>query len=203
MLSRFRRYLQHVPLVALSLVGTTLSATDTAGGHGPAVTLFGHALSPAAQFGVKVINFGIFFAVLYFALKGVLSVAFKERTRELEEKLTQAERDKAEGEQQIAELEARMADLQQELDGILAKASAEAEAERERILEGARMEAATVVTQARGEIETRQRQAERELRSLVADLAMEGARTRIAHRLQGEVAQAVMDRSIEQVGGAR
>jgi len=173
------------------------------GSHGPAVVLFGHELSPLAQFGIRVFNFAIFFAILYFALRGILSSAFRLRARDLEERLSQAELDRLQGEAQIRDMEVRMAGLQQELDGFLAKAEVDAESERQRILEAARGEAATILAQARQDIETHRRQTEQDLRALVADLAVEGAKARLQTRLVGPVAQDVLDRAITQVGGAQ
>lgn len=173
------------------------------GAHHPAVKLFGHDLGSGAQFGVMAFNFLLFAGILVALLKGALASAFKARTKELEDKLSQAEREKAEADRQIAELETRMAGLQQELEGIMAKAGVEAEAEKERILDSAKAEAAQILEQTKAEIGAQQRQAEAELRALVADLVVAGAARRLEGRVQGEVAAQVMDRAIDQVGGAK
>jgi len=171
--------------------------------HHPVVKLFGHSLGSGAQFGVMVFNFLLFVGILVALLKGALSSAFKARAKELEDKLSQAERDRAEADRQIRELEAKMAGLQQELEGIMAKAGVEAEAEKERILESAKAEAAQILEQTRAEIGAQQRQAEAELRALVADLVVAGATRRLEARVQGDVAAQVLDRAIDQVGGAK
>ena len=171
--------------------------------HHPQVKLLGHSLGRGAQLALMVFNFILFAGLLWVLLKGALSSAFKARTKELEDKLSQAERDKAEAEARIRELEARMAGLQQELEGIMGKAEAEAETEKGRILESARAEAALIRDQTRAGIESQQRQAEAELRALVAELAVAGATQRLEARVRGNVADRVMDRAIEQVGGAK
>jgi F-type H+-transporting ATPase subunit b len=171
--------------------------------HHPRVKLFGRTLGGGAQFGIMVFNFLLFAGLLVLLLKGALGSAFKARTKELEDKLSQAERDKAEAERQIRDLEGRMAGLQQELEGIMAKAGVEAEAEKQRILESAKAEAAQILDQTRAEIGAQQRQAETELRALVADLVVAGAARRLEGRLQGEAADRVLDRAIDQVGGAK
>jgi F-type H+-transporting ATPase subunit b len=171
--------------------------------HHPQVTLLGHPLGRGAQFAIMVFNFILFAGLLVMLLKGALSSAFKARTKELEDKLSQAERDRAEAEARIRELEARMAGLQQELEGIMGKAEAEAETEKGRILESARAEAALIRDQTRTEIESQQRQAEAELRALVAELAVAGAAQRLEARVRGDLAGRVMDRAIEEVGGAK
>jgi len=171
--------------------------------HHAQISLFGKNLDKPAQFGVQLFNFAIFAGLLFFLLKGALSSAFKARAKELEDKLSQAERDRAEADAQIKELETRMAGLQAELAGIMAKAETEAEAEKERILQSAAQEAAQIRTQTAAEIEFQRRSAEAELRTLVAELAIEGATRRLQNQVTGEVAAQVLDRSIEQVGGSK
>ena len=171
--------------------------------HGPEVKLFGTPLGQIGQFAVRVVNFGIFFSILFFILKGALSSAFKARAKELEEQLSQAEMDKAEGEAQLKELDAKMAGLQKELAGILAKSESDAEAEKQRVLDAARAEATQILDQTRAEIEFQKRLAEKELRALVAELAIEGAAERLQARVQGAIAEQVLDRAIQEVGGAK
>lgn len=165
------------------------------------MTLFGHELSSGQQFLIKLFNFTVFAGALVLALKGVLASAFRSRAKELEEQLTQAERERTQAESQLKELEGRMAGLQEELDSILAKAESDAESERVRIVEAARVEAAAILAQTRFDIESQQRQAEQELRALVAQLAVEGARKQLETRLARGEAAPVMDRAIAKVGG--
>jgi F-type H+-transporting ATPase subunit b len=171
--------------------------------HGPAITLFGLPLGQLGQFSVRVVNFAIFFAILYFILKGALSSAFKSRAKELEEQLNQAEKDKAEGEAQLRELETRMTGMQAQLEGILSESAVEAEAEKQRILAAARAEAAQILAQTRADIDYQKRTAEKELRALVAELAVEGAAKRLASQVQGATAERVLDHAIQEVGGAK
>lgn len=141
----------------------------------------------------------MFALLLILPLKGVLSAAFKARAQELEERLTQAEKEKAEGDAQVRELEARMAGLEGELDSILSKADADAAVEKERILEAARAEAKLILSQAEAEIDFQRRNAEQELRALVAELAVEGAAQRFRTRLEGATAATVVDRAIDNI----
>jgi len=179
------------------------AAHGEAAHHGPEIKLFGMTLGPFGQFMLKVFNFAVFFFGLFFLLKGALSSAFKARTKELQEQLGQAERDKAEGLAQLQELGTKMTGLQEELDGIMVKAERDAELEKQRILEAARLEADQILAQTRQEIEFQKRLAEQELRALVAELAVQGAAERFKIRVQGATAERVLDRSIEQVGGAK
>lgn len=179
------------------------AAHGEAAHHGPVIKLFGVTLGPTAQFGVKLFNFAIFFLILYFLLKGALSSAFKARAKEITDLLSQAERDKAEGEAQLKELEARMTGLKAELDGVMAKAEADAEAEKQRILEAAKTEASQILAQASADIDAQRRMAEAELRALVAELAVEAATARLKTRIQGEVGEKLLNRAIDQVGGAQ
>ncbi|MBP1626576.1 MAG: synthase, partial [Holophagaceae bacterium] len=128
---------------------------------------------------------------------------FKARAKEITDLLSQAERDKAEGEAQLKELEARMTGLKAELDGVVAKAEADAEAEKQRILEAAKTEASQILAQASADIDAQRRMAEAELRALVAELAVEAATARLKTRIQGEVGEKLLNRAIDQVGGAQ
>jgi F-type H+-transporting ATPase subunit b len=173
--------------------------------HGPAMKLFGKEYGNLGAFLVQLMNFAIYAAALFFLLKGALSVMFKSRKEELETLLAQAEKDKAESQAQMKELEAKMAGLEGELAGILSKAEADAEVEKQRVLEAAKAEAAVILAQAQSEIGFQKRLAEQELRALVAELAVEGAAKRLETKLQGPstVAGDVIDRAIHQIGGVQ
>ena len=167
------------------------------------MTLFGKDYGKLGAFLVQLLNFAIFGAGLFFLLKGALSAMFKARKEELETMLAQAARDKAEGEAQMKEMEAKMAGLEGELAGILARAETDAEAEKQRVLEAARAEATQILAQAQAEIGLQKRQAETELRALVAELAIEGAAKRLEAKMQGPEASKALDRAIQQIGGAQ
>ena len=59
------------------------------------------------------------------------------------------------------------------------------------------------MAQTGAEIDAQARQAEAALRALVAELVVAGAAQRLEGRVKGEVAAQVLDRAIEQVGGAK
>lgn len=185
--------------------GAEATGHDAHGGahHGPAMKLFGKEYGNLGAFLVQLLNFAIYAAALFFLLKGALSAMFKSRKEELETLLAQAERDKAEGEAQMKEMETKMAGLEGELAGILAKAETDAEAEKQRVLEAAKAEAVQILAQAQAEIGFQKRQAEQELRALVAELAVEGAAKRLEAKVQGPEAAKAIDRAIQQIGGVQ
>ena len=176
---------------------------EEAAGHEPEVKLFGFALGSFAQWIIQLINLALFAGALWYLLKGPVKSAFASFKKDLEDRLAQAERDKAEGEAQIKELEAKMAGLQAELGEIMSKAATEAEAEKGRVIEAARAEAANLLAAAESEIARQQQLASQELRALVADLAVEAAAKRLEARVQGAAAQAVTDHAIAELGGAK
>ncbi len=169
--------------------------------HG--VKLFGVAFGSLGQWIIQLINLALFGGALWYLVKGPVKAAFANLKKDLEDRLAQAEKDKAEGEAQIKELEAKMAGLQTELSEILAKAGVEAEAEKERVLAAARTEAAAILTAAESEITRQQQLASQELRALVAELAVEAAAKRLEARMQGPTAQSVTDHAIAELGGAK
>jgi len=178
-------------------------AHDEHGHHGKPVMLFGKQIDELGQFWLKLINFMIFGGILFLLLKGALSAAFRARTAEIETKLAQSEKDRLEGKAQLRELEAKMAGLEQELSGIMEKAEADAELEKQKILEAAKTEADQILVQAQTEIDYQRRLAETELRELVAKLAVEGAEARIRQSLQDDSAVRIMDQAIHKIGGAK
>jgi F-type H+-transporting ATPase subunit b len=178
-------------------------AGHAAGHHGPAMKLFGKEYGNGGAFLVQLLNFAIYGAALFFLLKGALSAMFKSRKEELETLLSQAEKDRVEGEAQLKAMEVKMAGLEGEMAGILDKAKIDAEAEKQHVLEAAREEATLILTQAQAEIGYQKRQAELELRALVAELAVEGASRRLEAKLQGPEAAKAVDRAIQQIGGAQ
>ena len=167
------------------------------------MTLFGKDYGNGGAFLVQLLNFALYGAALFFMLKGALSTMFKSRKEELETLLAQAERDKADGEAQMQELEAKMAGLEGELAGILSKAETDAEAEKQHVLEAAKAEATLILAQAQAEIGHQKRQAEQELRALVAELAIEGAAQRLEAKLKGPESAKALDRAIQQIGGVQ
>ncbi|HET8901530.1 MAG TPA: hypothetical protein VFM84_06300 [Holophagaceae bacterium] len=171
--------------------------------HEHEVKLFGFAFGSLGQWILQLINLALFGGALWYLVKGPVKAAFAGLRKDLEDRLAQAELDKAEGEAQIKELEAKMAGLQSELDEILAKAGVEAEAEKGRVIAAARNEAAAILAAAESEITRQQQLASQELRALVAELAVEAAAKRLEARVQGATAQTVTDHAIAELGSSK
>ena len=167
------------------------------------VKLFGLPLGSLAQWIIQLVNLALFGGALWYLVKGPVKSAFANLRKDLEDRLAQAETDKAEGEAQIKELETKMAGLQGELSEILAKAGVEAEAEKQRVLAAARSEAAAILAAAESAITRQQQLASQELRALVAELSVEAAAKRLEARVQGATAQTVTDHAIAELGGAK
>ena len=167
------------------------------------VAFLGFTFGSLGQWIIQLLNLALFGGALWYLVKGPVKAAFANYRKDLEDRLAQAERDKADGEAQIQELEAKMAGLQSELDEILAKAGVEAEAEKLRVLSAARSEAAAILAAAESEITRQQQLASQELRALVAELAVKAAATRLEARMQGAAAQSVTDHAIAELGGAQ
>jgi F-type H+-transporting ATPase subunit b len=170
-------------------------------GHHPEVKLFGKPIGVLAQFGVTVFNFLIFFGILFLALKGALSSAFKTQKEELQNRLFKSEKDKEEAKLQIQELETRMAGLQQELSSVMAKAEMDAKLEQSQILEDAKTEVAHIVSQTHAEIESLKRGVKAELHAMVMELVVAKAEQNLTAQLHGDLAASTLDRAIGKVRG--
>jgi len=170
-------------------------------GHHPEVKLFGKPIGILAQFGVTVFNFLIFFGILFLALKGALSSAFKTQKEELQNRLFKSEKDKEEAKLQIQELETRMAGLRQELSSVMAKAEMDAKLEQSQILEDAKIEVAQIVSQTHAEIESLKRGVKAELHAMVMELVVANAEQNLTAQLHGDLAASTLDRAIVKVRG--
>ena len=169
--------------------------------HHPEVKLFGRPVGVLAQFGVMVFNFLLFFGILFFALRGALSSAFKSQREELKNRLFQSERDKEEAERQVQELETRMADLQQELGSVMAKADMDAKHEQNQILESAKAEVAHIMSRTHADVESLKQSAKAELHAMVMELVVASVAQRLTAQLHGDLAAKTLDQAIEKVRG--
>jgi F0F1-type ATP synthase membrane subunit b/b' len=172
---------------------------EKSNGHHSEVKLFGKSISALAQFGVTVLNFTIFFGILFMALRRALSSAFRSQKEELKNRLFKSEKDKEEARRQVQELETRMTGLQQELSNVMAKAEMDAKSEQIQILEAARVEVAQIMSQTYADIETLKQGAKAELHAMVMELVISNATQRLTAQLRGDLASTTLDRAIEKV----
>ena len=147
----------------------------------------------------KWANFAILTVILGWLIAKNAPQFFRSRTEEIQKGIAAATRQKQEAEERAAKVEARMASLQSEIEHMRADAKAEMGKEAERLRQ--ETEGYIQRIQARGEqeIEAISKHAERDLRVLSAQLAIQLAEQRIRARMSGEAQNALVDGFIGQL----
>ena len=127
----------------------------------------------------KWLNFLILFGGLGWYLRRPLRVFLDSRARAIEEGLANARQAKELAFTRLSEIETRLARLDQEIMHLKEQALREAEEERARILESAKLEAQKILDLARREIDGLQKSARLELKAHLARLAVKLAEERL------------------------
>ena len=170
-------------VLAVLLLPPSFSAQE----HGPASQqaaaeqgheASGHGESPLAPLW-KWLNFVVLFGALGWYLRKPLGEFLKTRAKGIEDGLASAQEAKRIALLKSAEIQARLVQLDEEIQQIKALASQEAEKERGRILENARLEAQKILDLASHEIEGLKKSARLELKAFVAELAVKLAEERL------------------------
>lgn len=182
-----RRLLAPTLVSFLLLLGAAAAApTARAGGEAPqGQGAHGdeHGESHGAPLVPKLVNTLLFFGALgWFAGPWVLA-QLRQRRAKIESDLTAAQRAREQAEARLAEMDARLAEVEAETKGILEKAAAQAEAEKQRILASAQAEADRLIESAETQVGELEQQASRRLREQAADHAVELARELVTKQL--------------------
>ena len=107
----------------------------------------------------------------------------RQRRAKIESDLSAAQRAREQAEARLAEMDARLTEVESEVKGILEKAAAQAEAEKQRILDSAQAEAERLIESAEIQVGELEQQASRRLREQAADHAVELARELVTEKL--------------------
>jgi F-type H+-transporting ATPase subunit b len=126
-----------------------------------------------------VINFVILAAGLSWVVRKVLPNGFAPRTAEIQKALEEARKASADASARLGEIEGRLAKLDAEIAEIRSTAEADFTVEEQRIKAAAEQDAQNVIAAAEQEIAAASRTAQRELKSFVADLAVNLAENKI------------------------
>jgi F-type H+-transporting ATPase subunit b len=148
---------------------------------------------------IGIIAFVVLFVVLRrFAFPRANQV-LEERTRNIEGKLQQAERERQQAEELLRQYRERLASAEQEAQRIIDEARANAERLRAELMAKAEQEADRVINQGREAIRAERDRAVRELRTEVGSLAVELATRVIGDSLDRDRQLRLIDQYIEQL----
>jgi ATP synthase F0 subunit b len=138
----------------------------------------GHGESPLATV-FKWLNFFILSGGLGWYLRKPLQEFLESRTRSIQEGLANGRSAQENALNRLSEIESRMANLDEEIRTLKNQAVKEAEEERTRILESAKVEARKILEVAQREIDGMKKSARLELKSHIAELAVKLAEERL------------------------
>jgi F-type H+-transporting ATPase subunit b len=170
----------------------SISNSTTAFSSQPAESHFGgpseHSSEPPAwkEILFKWVNLGILLGVLVFFLRKPALKFFAERSEQIRKALEEARAAREAAEQEVAKVMARVQQLDQEVAHLKNEAVAQAEAERQRILEAARHEAERIKIGAQEEIGLLVKNARQELREHSAALVVQMAEDKIKSEIRPE-----------------
>jgi len=151
----------------------------------------------------KWANFFILFGGLGYYLRKPMREFFESRTRFIEEGLRNASEAKETALKQIREIESRMANLDQEIRTLKSDALREADEEKARIIESAKVEASKILEIGLREIEGLKKSAQLELKGHVAELAVALAEERLKRMVGSEENKKVIQDFIETLQTAK
>jgi len=146
-------------------------------------------------------NFLILAGGLWWFFKEPFSIYLRDRHEAIRKDLVEAANTKAAAAAQIAELERKLQALPGEIDALRKRGGEEIAAEEARISAQAAAERDRLLEQTRREIEVQVRLAKRELVEHTADLAVQLANERIRQQITPADQERLVDRYLDQVKG--
>ena len=149
----------------------------------------------------KFFNLALFIALMVYLIKKPLSEAFKARREMIRAELIRAEQEKQAALVKLTAAEARLARLDGETAEVREHAEAEAEAEKNRILEQIEVETKRLREQANGEIERANKIARLRLRRFSAEESIRLAEEKIKKEINAEKDARLVKANIEAIGG--
>jgi F0F1-type ATP synthase membrane subunit b/b' len=157
-----------------------------------------HAESPWALV-ARLFNFAILAGALGYLLRSPLMRYLEERGVAVRSELTKAAGLRTEAGAQLAEIDAKMKALPGEIEALKRRGAEEIVAEEARIRTLAESERRRLLDQAKREIETALRMAERDLKKRAGELAVEIATERVRRTITDRDQATLVDRYVAQV----
>jgi F-type H+-transporting ATPase subunit b len=161
----------------------------------------GNAAQERANEIFKWINFALLAGGLLWLFGKVLPPKFRANADNISSAITKATAARAEADRQLREAEQRLARLEQEVAQLQSTAQREAEAEAERIRNATERDAQKIGVAATAEIEAAERATRLELKSIAANLAVDGAESLLAKQLTPQAQEALVSAFVKGLAG--
>ena len=167
----------YLPLIAVlvlygGLVYASSGGEGGAAGHEAAAVTAGKQRNDCWHLLYRSINFIIFFGVLFFLLRKPLKQALADRRDSIQKELQDLEAKKEEATRAFQALEKRISNIKEEREAILAEYKAEAEKEKQKIIENAQKTASRIIDQSQITIQQEMQKANQALRQEMSDMAV-------------------------------
>jgi F-type H+-transporting ATPase subunit b len=161
--------------------------------------------SPAAESGDplilwKWVNFAILAAGLGYLIGKQAPAYFQGRREQIQQALTEADREIKDAKARAASIEARLAGIEHEVENLRSTARAEMSAEGERIRHETERRVKRIQDQSAQEIALLTRAARNELRNYSAGLALDLAEQRIRSRMTADAQNGLVDGFVQDLG---
>jgi F-type H+-transporting ATPase subunit b len=150
----------------------------------------------------RLFNFAVLAGTLVYFLKSPLAKHLADRGTQIRSDLVRAADLRASAGAQLAAIEQKMAALPGELDALRKQGAEEVAAEEARIRQAAEAERARLLEQARREIDSQLKLAERQLMARTADLAVEIATKRVKSTITAEDQARLVDQYLGRLASA-
>ncbi len=159
-------------ILALLVMALPLVAIAAEGEHAEAEG----AHAEKSYFGIpgwvlKSLNLIVFLGLLIWLLKGPIASAFAARGEQIRAELAEARERNAKSDRLAADIQARLDQIQGDVAAIVERARVDGEKQKAEIIEAARLEGEKILAQARGEVDSRIKQARKELTDYAGQLA--------------------------------
>jgi F-type H+-transporting ATPase subunit b len=172
-----KRFITYLPVVAFlvlwgGLVYASSGGEGGAAGHEAAAGHGGETTARLLDLLYRSINFIIFFGVLFFLLRKPLKQALIDRRDSIQKELQDLEAKKEEANREFQALEKRISNIKKERETILAEYKAEAEKEKQKIIDNAQKTASRIIDQSQKTIQQEMQKANQALRQEMSDMAV-------------------------------
>jgi F-type H+-transporting ATPase subunit b len=161
----------------------------------------GEALSERAKEIFKWINFAIIAGLIAWVFLKLTPPFFRKNAETISAAITKATAAKAEAERQLHEAEGKLARLEQDVAQLRATAQKEMTAEAERLRGVTQTDIQKVGLAAKAEIEAAERAARLELKTIAANLAVDGAESLLVKQLTPQAQESLVAQFVKHLEG--
>jgi len=150
----------------------------------------------------RLLNMLLFFAVLWYFLKGPIRKALADRHAKIRAEAEEARARRAKADQLASDIEARLKQIETDVRSIHERAQADGERQRRDLIATAEAEAQKILQAARSEVDNRVKHARQELTEYAGQLAADRAEQIVREKITDADRSKIFADSVREVGNA-